>query len=162
MNTMMSARRVHCGLLFRDRMTNLADIVLFGGNQDTSSKLYYATLDELMNCANIQADDFSALEQYERWQSFWAFVAASHRVQTDPKQAESLLADLKESFCLHAKTLGILEDYGTLKMMLLCRMASDSLTALKAGNTHLAKTFAERGANIQYWLAIEKLDMSPP
>lgn len=111
----------------------------------------------LFECLGIPATLERAVEEVERWFSFFGWWCSA-RLLNEGKQnaAWELLMDLAESFGPHSAELGIEADYGFDNVKNLYDKTMGALASVQDKEYSEASRLALEAADLQYALAVER------
>jgi len=115
-------------------------------------------LTSLHRCLGISSTPDAALEEVERWFSFFDWWYAAKLLEKgDATRAWSIIMDLAESFGLQRSIeLGIEADYGVVQVKELYDKTMTALEHIQSGRNVEASSLVLEAADIQYRLAVER------
>jgi len=155
--------RKHCGETNRQLFEEAAIKHLTGSGEE-AGKAYGIAIQALHRCLGIEPTPDRAVEECERWFSFfnlWGAARFLDRGRDD--DAIRILTDQEESYRRpRSAELGILQDYGQEQTNRLHSGTSRALECVKKGLIGAAVVNAEKVADIQYWLAVNKSGTPTP
>jgi len=152
-----TAKKIYCGRKYKKEFEDVAHLMLYGEVSE-STKAEISLLTRLADCIGFEDTNLDLASEYERWHSVWQFAEVVNQIGIDNTTAENLVSDLAETYGPHAEMFGIVEDYGRINTKLLHYYASEASSALKSGRINTAKRLAQKGADLQYWLAVMRID----
>ncbi len=118
----------------------------------------------LYECLGITPSIELALDEVERWFSFFGWWYSAKLLREDePGQAWTILTDLAESSSpIRSVELGIAADYGTEQVAELHREIMQALELIQDEELLDAAGHADKAADIQYRLAVDRAGISAP
>jgi len=150
--------RKYCGGKARPMFEKAAEI--FIDRPDESGDAQGEAQLELCECIGIQPDFW----EVERWFSFFSLWGSARLIERGRyNDALNTLKDQEESYSPErAKALGILEDYGPQMTNELYTITKETRIALEQSNAPQAILLADKVANLQYDLAVERAGTPAP
>ena len=118
----------------------------------------------LHRCLGITPDIEQAITEVERWFSFFGLWWSARLLERgETAKAWEILVDQAESYSpARASVLGILQDYGEHKTQELHQGTMCALELIQDKNLRQASVEADKVADIQYRLAVEKTGIPAP